>query len=274
MKEIPLVNNRGLVMVDDEDYEWLGQYKWYISKNKNTSYAATKINYKKAYMHRLIWERYNGDLLDKWIDHKNLIGLDNRKENLRLVNASKNAANQRKFQNRKFSSKYKGVIFNSVHKQWQANITYEGKENYIGLFKIEEDAAIAYDIMAIRLFKEFARTNFKINFQDNNVKSIIERIDNPKLYSSSSKFFGVYKDKSRNKFVAQCNIPYDNGYKLSTIGRFDSENDAGMAYDYYMIHLFPDVKTLNFPNSKQEDYIKIKNIILQKKNKLPFKSLY
>lgn len=54
----------------------------------------------------------------------------------------------------------KGVSWNSIGKNWKAQISNEGKNNYIGVFNSEEEAALAYDRAALRLRGEYARVNF------------------------------------------------------------------------------------------------------------------
>ena len=103
MKEIQLANDRGMVLVDDEDYEQLCQCKWYITRFNKNVYAtrvATKEEIEKGYptrirMHRQIMGviEYPGDE----IDHKDRDGLNNQKENLRIVTSSQNKLNRAKW---------------------------------------------------------------------------------------------------------------------------------------------------------------------------------
>ena len=63
-KIIPLTQGK-VAIVDDEDYEYLNQFKWYADKNTNTFYAARGVyeNGKKKtlLMHtQLLWERKRG----------------------------------------------------------------------------------------------------------------------------------------------------------------------------------------------------------------------
>ncbi len=54
MKEIPLGNGL-FTKVDDEDYEWLNQYKWYAYKVGGKTFAAhDRPDGKRVYMHNVI----------------------------------------------------------------------------------------------------------------------------------------------------------------------------------------------------------------------------
>lgn len=91
------------------------------------------------------------------VDHRNCNGLDNRKENLRICTNQQNNMNKVSYRNS--SSKYKGVYKDNERGGWAAQITIDGKKKFIGRYKIEEDAAVAYDRFAIKLFGEFAKLN-------------------------------------------------------------------------------------------------------------------
>ena len=82
------------VLLDDEDYERLPKSGWYLVKkeihNSNTDYV-THDTYGK--MHRWVLGLKPNEQPDKIIDHLNHNGLDNRKENLRIVTTSENKRN-------------------------------------------------------------------------------------------------------------------------------------------------------------------------------------
>lgn len=105
-------------------------------------------------MHRLIINCQN----NKCVDHINHDTKDNRKENLRICTNHENSLNTQK-QNRKTSSKYKGVCFDKKSNKWRAIIAYKGKQKYLGTFENEKDAALEYNKHAIEMFGEYANIN-------------------------------------------------------------------------------------------------------------------
>lgn len=164
MKYIKLTQEK-YAIVDDEDYEFINQYKWYANRDKNIFYAKRGIiiggqnKQKKIWMHRIILERKLKRLLNinEYTDHRNHDGLDNRRDNLRLCNKSENSSNSNK--HKKTSSQYKGVSWHKSHKKWRTQIEINRKSKHIGYFKNEIEAAKAYDEVAKELFGEFARIN-------------------------------------------------------------------------------------------------------------------
>src|SRR5690349_12540101 len=119
-KEIPLTKGQ-VVLVDDEDYEWLNQYKWFVvsmdSKNmygKPRYYAARWKNRKRVYMHREI-------LVDApEVDHRDNNPLNNQRANLRECTHKQNMRNRTGCG---FNSSYKGVYLDTnTSKCWKAQI--------------------------------------------------------------------------------------------------------------------------------------------------------
>lgn len=149
MKLIPLTKGR-FATVDDEDYQWLNQWKWHCESLGYAVRRYTLNDYKIVRMHRLIMNTPKG----MECDHINGNKLDNRKVNLRNCSHQENARNQHKYKVR--SSKYKGVSQCIREGKWQV---YVGRQ-FIGYFENERWAAMAYDINAKALFGEFAHTNF------------------------------------------------------------------------------------------------------------------
>lgn len=86
------------------------------------------------------------------IDHIDRNGINCQISNLRFATHAQNAVNQLKRKNT--SSKYIGVCINYVTKKdekiWLASIKTKEKTISIGRFRVEEDAAMAYDRYAIK----------------------------------------------------------------------------------------------------------------------------
>jgi len=89
--ELPL--DKGVTLIDDEDYEKIKPYHWYITDGYVKGYLASyPRSYKRVAMHRIIMDCS----ADKIIDHINANTLDNRKINLRICNHSQNEQNSKK----------------------------------------------------------------------------------------------------------------------------------------------------------------------------------
>lgn len=144
------LSNKAFAIVDDEDFDIISPYVWYVVATGNKYYAYNSI---VGGMHNFI-------VGYAFVDHVNGNGLDNRRINLRETNYSLNRANTSKSKNIKYSSIYKGVCWNKKSKKWVAKITRNWKTKYIGSFDDEEEAAKAYDRAALELFGEHARLNF------------------------------------------------------------------------------------------------------------------
>lgn len=146
MKKIPLTQGK-FALVDDEDFEWLSQWKWGLS-NK---YAAR--NTDKAYMHRLVNKTQKG----KDTDHINGDKLDNRRSNLRSARRAENNANTKLKKNN--TSGFKGVSFDKSRGLWSVKIMVDRKTLNLGRFADKLEAASAYRDASVRYFGEFAKTN-------------------------------------------------------------------------------------------------------------------
>lgn len=148
-KEIPLTQGK-VALVDDEDYEWLTQWKWHYSARGYAVRSCREPKPQSVRMHRVIV----GAEPSEEVDHINGDKLDNRRCNLRKCTHAENMRNM-KFRD---GVSHKGI---KRHKsKWAAQITVNGKHIYLGLFNTEVEAAKAYDAAAREHFAEFAKTNF------------------------------------------------------------------------------------------------------------------
>lgn len=151
-----------IVLLDDIDKD-LADMNWQLRRG----YAARKDKERKhIYMHRLIVERKLGRaLMDaEKVDHHNSIKLDNRRGNIDISTSQENGANtmkpKRNSANKKATSRYKGVNFDKASGKWRARITHWYNTTSLGYYESEKEAAIAYDLAAINLFRNFAKLNF------------------------------------------------------------------------------------------------------------------
>jgi hypothetical protein len=124
-----------------------------------------KINQIVYPVHRIIWAIFNGrDPKEFEVDHQDGNPLNNKHTNLRIANRQENACNRGC--NKNSTSKYKGVCFEKRTQKWYAQISFGGKNNYLGRFKNEEDAKNAYDVASIKIHGEFARPSTGENNQN------------------------------------------------------------------------------------------------------------
>lgn len=153
MKLIELTQGK-FAKVDDEDFEELARYKWHYSDYGRTGYAR-RMNYKK----RPYLLRMHCVLLcvapPLMVDHINGDGLDNRKENLRVVSKSQNMMNRSIQKNS--SSGYKGV--SKCLGKWRAYIVVDRKQIHLGVFDEKINAAIAYNEAVVKYHGEYAVLN-------------------------------------------------------------------------------------------------------------------
>ena len=65
-----------------------------------------------------------------------------------------------------FSSRFRGVIHHRRSQRFEAHIWSEGKQTYLGGFDSEYEAAIAYDLAAVKFRGQGAIANFPVeNYQ-------------------------------------------------------------------------------------------------------------
>jgi HNH endonuclease/AP2 domain len=144
-------------MVDDEDFEWLNQFKWHATIRDHRIYARRNVgkypSRSSLLMHRVLVDAPEGMV----IDHINRNTLDNRRSNLRICSFVQNVRNQRIRKNN--TSGFKGVQWNKNSNKWLSYI-WSGRPIYLGSFLSPIDAAKAYDQAAKLHFGEFASPNF------------------------------------------------------------------------------------------------------------------
>lgn len=160
MKLIELTQGR-VAIVDDEDFEWLSEWKWYYARNREdrkTGYAV-RSNYSDSkqqpqiQMHIAILQRHKRWKHRGKVDHHNTCGCDNQKVNLRLATCSANGANKKRHSNN--TSGITGVRWHKLTSKWEARLFIDGKYKYLGLFANKIDAIAVRRQAEIEHFGEY-----------------------------------------------------------------------------------------------------------------------
>lgn len=146
--ELGLYNKQGdetaRALISLEDIEHVKKYKWCLGGN---GYVSCK----KVLLHREVMG-VNTKII---IDHINGNTLDNRRENLRLCNASQNAINAKLSVAN--TSGTKGVGYDSHKKKWTATIQINGKNKLLGRYENKDDAINKRLVAETEHYKEYVR---------------------------------------------------------------------------------------------------------------------
>lgn len=156
VRRIQLTGARGsgqFALVDADVYYALARLSWSVNSKGYVVGTNNKLN-ATITLHRLVVPEV---LVGQMLDHINRNPLDNRRCNLRVCSPSENARNQSK-QSGDVTSVFKGVTLHQGG--WSSRITFERKTEFLGFFRNEIAAALAYDEAARFLFKQFASTNY------------------------------------------------------------------------------------------------------------------
>lgn len=154
MKYIPLTKGY-IAIVDDVDYQQVQGLRWHADVRPHTVYASTSmvVNGKRREV------RLHSFLTGlPRVDHRNNNGLDNQRRNLRAATQQQNVWNSVGIRK---SGPLKGVTFLKRLRTnpWQARIAHDGKQFHLGYFATATEAALAYDVAAQELRKNFAHVN-------------------------------------------------------------------------------------------------------------------
>lgn len=135
-------------LIDDSDYERVVSVKWGGSKDNHIRETSGE---RRWLTHFLMGRPPIGMI----IDHADGNPLNNCRYNLRVCSHSENMRNRRK--RKKTIGIYKGVSYVGYCKNrpWMARI----RKKRIGFYRTREEAALAYNEVAVEMFGEFASLN-------------------------------------------------------------------------------------------------------------------
>lgn len=126
-----------------------------VAGNNNKGYWELSVDGKTYMAHVLAWFYVYGVWPTKDIDHEDMNKSNNAIKNLREASESQNGANTLKRPAN--LTGFKGVT--AYGKGFKAAIMVDRKRIHLGVFSQASDAAMAYDVAALKAFGNFARTN-------------------------------------------------------------------------------------------------------------------
>lgn len=127
-----------------------------VSCTSSCGYLRVGINYRRYALHRLAWLCFYGEWPAEQIDHINCIKTDNKIVNLRQATPAENRRNVPARRNN--VAGFKGVHWHKPRSKWLAQIRFDRKNTYLGLFDTPEEAHAAYCEAAKRCHGDFFRS--------------------------------------------------------------------------------------------------------------------
>lgn len=141
-------------LIDEEDLPLVEGRRWRCQNAEGGYPYAFSGKAQRYVLHRLIACPPPG----MFVDHVNGNTLDNRRCNLRVCTPSQNMANKKRKSNSR--SPYKGICLDK-RGNWRVAIGPSHRRHRVsGTFKRAEEAAMAYDLLAVLTYGEFACVNF------------------------------------------------------------------------------------------------------------------
>lgn len=144
--------------IDKEDIEIIEAHLWCASKCRNSWYVLTRINGKTFQLHNAIMNHIPDELT---VDHIDQNPLNNRRNNLRIVNKKLQSMNRRTPSTN--SSGVKGVTYDTTTKSWRAQVGGNGNR-------------VASQSFSIALYGEDNAKQLAIEFRDRAEKEYIDSL--------------------------------------------------------------------------------------------------
>jgi hypothetical protein len=132
------------VRVDADDFEYLNQWKWHVSK-QGYAVRSEEGGSRKILMHRVVAETPE----DMHTDHINRDRLDNRKTNLRACTPAENMQNKSPYTRKKdyAHSRNAGVSWITSMGRWQLRIQINRKRRVYGYYNTKAEALSARELI-------------------------------------------------------------------------------------------------------------------------------
>ena len=141
-------------IIDIDCVDLVKNCNWCVKPGGRTYYAMSnkpRPDRGTFFMHGVILPSPNGF----FIDHIDGNGLNNKRNNLRIVTHTQNMFNRRlRVDN---ASGFKGVFWHKHTKKWASEIVANKIRHHLGYFKTPEDAHAAYIAAAKKLHGEYRR---------------------------------------------------------------------------------------------------------------------
>ena len=156
MKKLELTQGQ-YALVDDEDYDYLMQWKWFAHwSNITKSYYAQRNegkipNRSVVHMSREVMKTPK----DMRCDHKNHDTLNNQKYNLRNVTRSQNGMNSRVYKNNELGERN---IIKTLWNTYRVQIYKDKKRVFCKAYKSLDEAIAARDSIISKIHGEFVYT--------------------------------------------------------------------------------------------------------------------
>ena len=143
-------------IIDAEDIHLVNRWNWSARVAGKSVYARRVEKMPDGTAQDIKMHIVIAGAVGQMVDHRNGLGLDNRRANLRVATKQQNQCNQPLRSDS--TSGLKGVSWKAARQKWRAYITAHGKRQHLGHFDSKEAAHAAYCDASARLHGEFGRT--------------------------------------------------------------------------------------------------------------------
>lgn len=142
----PISLTKGLVaLVSPEDWLRTVQYMWYADVNQWTTYGKTDQLPNRPRLHVFLMQPPLGYV----VHHADGDGLNCTRSNMESITQSEHSRLSRARKNR--TNTYRGVHKRRSDGKYTSEIWVDYKKYYLGIYHVEEEAAMAYDTAATLL---------------------------------------------------------------------------------------------------------------------------